>query len=100
MTNYPSYVKDKLTSIIKKMDQFPENFVKNPKKDFTRNRKFTFESVINLLLSMGGNNLYKELLEYFKYDSETASSSAFVQQRSKILPSAYLSCLKIFFKII
>lgn len=88
LTNYPSYIKEKLTSIIKKMEKSPENFVKNPKTDFTRNRKFTFESVINLLLSMDGNNIYKELLEYFNYDAKTASSSAFIQQRAKILPSA------------
>lgn len=88
MRNYPNCVKDTLISIIKKMNESPEDFVKNPGKDFTRNRKLTFEYVINLLLSMGGNNLYKELLEYFKYDAETASSSAFVQQRAKILPSA------------
>lgn len=88
MKKYSNCVKDTLTSIIKKMDESPEKFVKNPGKDFTRNRKLTFESVIKLLLSMDGNNIYKELLEYFKYDVDTASSSAFVQQRSKILPSA------------
>ncbi|MBC8060232.1 MAG: IS4 family transposase [Clostridiaceae bacterium] len=88
MKKYPNFVKDTLISIIKKMNESPEDFVKNPGKDFTRNRKLTFEYVINLLLSMGGNNLYKELLEYFKYDADTASSSAFVQQRAKILPSA------------
>lgn len=88
MTNYPTYVKDKLTAIIKEMAASPELFVKNPGKDFTRERKLTFEYVINLLLSMGGNSIYKELLEYFKYDGDTASSSAFVQQRAKILPFA------------
>jgi Transposase DDE domain len=88
MTKYSKFVKYKLTSIIKEMGETPETFVKNPNKDFTRNRKLTFEYVINLLLSMGGNSIYKELLEYFKYDVETATSSAFVQQRSKILPSA------------
>ena len=80
MTKYSKFVKYKLTSIIKEMGGSPETFVKNPGKDFTRNRKLTFEYVINLLLSMGGNNIYKELLEYFKYDIETATSSAFVQQ--------------------
>jgi hypothetical protein len=88
MTNYPTYVKDKLTAIIKEMALSPELFVKNPGKDFTRERKLTFEYVINLLLSMGGNSIYKELLEYFKYDADTVSSSAFVQQRAKILPFA------------
>lgn len=81
MTKSSKFVKDNLTSIIKEMAKSPESFVKNPDKDFTRNRKLTFEYVINLLLSMGGNNIYKELLEYFKYDVATATSSAFVQQR-------------------
>jgi hypothetical protein len=80
MTKYSKFVKDKLTSIIKEMGESPGPFVKNSSKGFTRNRKLTFEYVINLLLSMGGNNIYKELLEYFKYDIETATSSAFVQQ--------------------
>jgi hypothetical protein len=88
MIKYSKIVKYKLISIIKEMGESPELFVKNPGKDFTRNRKLTFEYVINLLLSMGGNSIYKELLEYFKYDTKTATSSAFVQQRGKILPSA------------
>ncbi|MBN1040469.1 IS4 family transposase, partial [Clostridium botulinum] len=96
MTKYSKFVKDKLTSIIKEMEESPESFVKNPGKDFTRNRKLTFEYVINLLLSMGGNNIYKELLEYFKYDVATATSSAFVQQRGKILPSALEYLFKAF----
>ncbi|WP_308635866.1 transposase [Paenibacillus silvisoli] len=37
---------------------------------------------------MGGNSLYKELLESQGYDVNTATASAFVQQRHKILPSA------------
>ena len=96
MIKYSKIVKNKLTSIIKEMGESPETFVKNPNKDFTRNRKLTFEYVINLLLSMGGNSIYKELLEYFKYDVETSTSSAFVQQRSKILPAALEYLFKAF----
>ena len=96
MINYSKIVKCKLTSIIKEMGESTELFVKNPGKDFTRNRKLTFQYVINLLLSMGGNSIYKELLEYFKYDAKTATSSAFVQQRGKILPSALEYLFKTF----
>lgn len=96
MINYSKIVKYKLTSIIKQMGESTELFVKNPGKDFTRNRKLTFEYVINLLLSMGGNSIYSELLEYFKYDAKTATSSAFVQQRGKILPSALEYLFKTF----
>jgi hypothetical protein len=64
-------------------------FVKNPGKDFIRNRKLPFETVVHLLISMGGNSIYKELLESQGYDVNTVTSSAFVQQREKILPCAF-----------
>jgi hypothetical protein len=38
---------------------------------------------------MGGNSIYKELLEAAGYSLETATTSAFVQQRDKILPRAF-----------
>jgi len=86
---FPVFAKNKLTSIISDMALNSDLFVKDPTKDFIRNRKLNFDSVINLLLSMGGNSLGKELLDYYNYDPETASTSAFVQQRGKILPSAF-----------
>jgi hypothetical protein len=89
MLNYPNHVKNKLISIVEEMAEHPEYYVKNPKQDFTRNRKLTFKSVIEILLSIGGGSISKELLKHFNYDAVTASSSAFVQQRNKILPSAF-----------
>jgi hypothetical protein len=71
------------------MAENPMLFVKNPGKDFTRNRKLPFETVVNLLISMGGNSIYKELLESQGYDVSTATTSAFIQQRDKILPWAF-----------
>jgi hypothetical protein len=70
------------------MSAAPAPYVKNPEKDFTRKKKLPFETVMQLLISMGGNSLYKELLESQGYDVNTATTSAFVQQRKKILPSA------------
>jgi hypothetical protein len=70
------------------MSAAPAPYVKNPKKDFTRKKKLPFETVMQLLISMGGNSIYKELLEAQGYDVNTATTSAFVQQRHKILPSA------------
>ena len=57
--------------------------------DFTRKRKLPFPDVIMIILSMAGDPLREELLHYFDYDSDTATSSAFVQARSKILPEAF-----------
>jgi hypothetical protein len=38
---------------------------------------------------MGGNSVYKELLDSQGYDVNTATTAAFVQQREKILPTAF-----------
>jgi hypothetical protein len=88
MNAYASSLKQKLTSLIREMSAAPAPYVKNPEKDFTRKKKLPFETVMQLLISMGGNSLYKELLESQGYNTNTATTSAFVQQRNKILPSA------------
>jgi hypothetical protein len=89
MNDYPNVVKETLTSLMTEMSASPVLFVKNPEKDFTRKRKLPFETVMQLLLSMGGNSIYKELLEAQGYDISTATTSAFVQQRDKIMPFAF-----------
>lgn len=89
MNDYPIVVKERLTAIIREIANSPGLFVKNPDKDFTRKRKLPFETVVQFLLAMGGNSLYSELLEYSGYDVNTVSSSAFIQQRDKILPFAF-----------
>ena len=96
MNEYPNQLKNTLTSIIRQMSEKPGAFVKNPLTDFTRTRKLPFESVIQLLISMGGNSIYKELLESAGYDMNTATTSAFIQQRDKILPDAFLFLLREF----
>lgn len=79
------YVKDKLNNIIEEMALSKESFVKNPGKDFIRNRKITFQDTIKLILAMKGNTLNKELYDYFGKDPKAiATSSAFIQQRDKL----------------
>lgn len=89
MSDYPCFVKEKLTSLIEEMSASPALFVENASTDFTRNRKLSFTTVMNLIISMGGNSICSELLTYFNYDVDTASSSAFIQQRNKLLPFAF-----------
>ncbi|MBD8501263.1 IS4 family transposase, partial [Paenibacillus arenosi] len=88
MNEYANSLKETLTSLIREMSAAPAPYVENPEKDFTRKKKLPFETVMQLLISIGGNSLYKELLESQGYDVNTATTSAFVQQRNKILPSA------------
>lgn len=89
MNEFADSIKEKLETVITVMQEYSWLFVNNPEKDFTRKRKLDFKEMVNILLSMGGNNLKIELMKYFSYDVETATSSAFVQQREKILPEAF-----------
>ena len=86
---YPLYVKDKLFEVINEVAQNSRLYCRNPDKDFTRNRKLNFEEMIRLIIMMEGGSIKKELLDYFEYDVETATSSAFVQQKSKIKTEAF-----------
>lgn len=81
-------VKQQLLSIISEMAANPSLFAQNPATDFTRKRKLGFETLVLLMLSMGGGSLQRELLEYTGYQADTATASAFVQQRAKLLPIA------------
>lgn len=76
----PNVLKDNLNSAIQEVvADYKENYrIDNP--DFSRQRVLKMETVINLLFSMQGGSLKKEL-----YDAGiSASASAFVQQRNKI----------------
>ena len=83
-------------SLIHEMSQTPDLFVKNPGKDFTRNRKLPMETMLKLLISIGGGSLAKELLAFHDFNPSTATTSAFIQQREKLLPRAFEFLLRKF----
>lgn len=89
MSSYANLIKGKLMTAIKNLEQRKDQFVKHPGKDFTRKRKFSFQALITLMLSMGGKSLENELLEFFDYNLDTVSSSAFIQNRNKLLPETF-----------
>lgn len=64
-------------------------FFQNPETDFTRNRKLPANDVVKAFLGMNGGVLANELYEYFKYNIDTPTASAFIQQNDKILPEFY-----------
>ncbi len=88
MNKFANQTLNNLTSILDEIQAVPWLFTKNPKSDFSRTRKLPIKTVMKILLSMGGSSLTKELLNYFSFDINTVSSSAFVQQRQKLLPAA------------
>ena len=83
----PAFVKNLLLSLITETAS-QRKFFSRPDADFSRKRKISSHQLIELILSMGGGNLNRELLDFFNFSPSTASSSAFIQQRSKLSYSA------------
>lgn len=69
----PVAVKQILDSVILKVASAPSVYVCNPEKDFSRNRKLPFQTVIKMLIGMGGGSLGKELMDWFGYTSATST---------------------------
>jgi hypothetical protein len=88
MTKRIEDMRGKLYSIIDELTAKVNEFVQNPGKDFVRTRKLPFSMMLKLFMSIGAGSLGNELLEASGFKAETATVSAFVQQRRKILPKA------------
>lgn len=81
-------VKQVLRTKIQEMAAYSWLYVRNPGRDFTRDRKLNFETTLQCLITMESGSLQKELLSLFQYNPHTPTASALVQQRAKILPEA------------
>ena len=98
MHKRPKQIKAILSQLIQSIADHPEQFSKNPHHDFTRTRKLGIRQIIMLLLSMKGNSTTNELLDFFNYSLDTATTSAFVQQRNKLLPETMEMLFRSFVK--
>ncbi len=88
--SFPQKVKSTLWAIVDTMACNTAQFVKNPEKDFTRDRKLGFVQLIHFFLSMASGCISHELLKYFYFlHDEVPTASAFIQQRSKLLPETF-----------
>lgn len=56
----------------------------HPGKDFSRSRKFPADKLIHFLVAEGSSSTRVELLEFFDFDPDAPTSSAFRQQRAKL----------------
>lgn len=77
-------IKKTLRNQIEELSKNANNYCKSPSKDFTRNRKLPFEKVVQFMLTKSGKSLNCEILDFFGFNSNAPTSSAFVQQRNKI----------------
>lgn len=89
MSNYIQNITDSLTNLISELSSNPSLFLRNPQVNFTRNRKISFRSLIGITMNSGGGTMSKELLDYFDFNVNTPTVSAYTQQRSKVLPEAF-----------
>lgn len=87
--NKSKHLRNILNHVISVVPNSPSLFSVNPKSDFTRNRKLSFETVIKNVICMEAGSLKDELLKLNDYSSFTPTSSAFVQARSKIKHDAF-----------
>lgn len=74
---------------VDKLSQDYREFLFNPDKDFTRNRKLPFKSLIKFILCMEAGSIKDELYNNFDLNIDNPSASAFVQQRCKIKYQAF-----------
>ena len=86
---YSVFLKKTLSSIIQEMNKTPWLFVRDPQRDFSRVRKWSFGETLRFLISMEGKAVKDELLEYFDYSPDTPTNSSFNQRRAQILPEAF-----------
>lgn len=97
MLFFSQKVKSTLWNIVDFMASNVAPFVKNPDKDFSRNRKLGFAQFIRFCLCMECGCLNHELLKYFFFNpDDTPTASAFIQQRAKLLPEAFRFLLRQF----
>jgi len=85
----PKYLRKLLFSEIKSVSNRFIDFCMSSGKDFTRNRKISFETVLKTIVGMESSSLTNELIDAFGTKPDMPSASAFVQQRCKIKPEAF-----------
>ena len=84
----PKQIKKFLLSEIELLSNNLTDYIRNPGRDFSRNRKLPFSTIIKSIIGMGSKSLTNELIDSFN-TSDLPSASAFVQQRQKLSCEAF-----------
>ena len=85
----PKHIKQLLMSEIETVANASDKYCSNPGRDFSRKRKLSFKKVVESIIGMGSKGLTNELIDIFNNEPDMPSTSAFIQQRSKIKPEAF-----------
>ena len=80
----------KLQTILKEMEAHKSQYVAEPQKDFSRNRKVSFYDMMWFLLFIGANSMSEEIRRSFNHkDFSYISEAAILKSRSKIKVLAF-----------
>lgn len=85
-------VVEKFNSEIMKMDNIRSEFCVSPEKDFTRDRKISFASVIRSILSFSGGTLTSELLKINKFTPDYLHHPPLCNSAIKYHRELFLHC--------
>ena len=86
---FPEEVKTTLWEIIDEMADNVSNYSVNPKKDFSRKKKWDFAALVKFIISMDGQSLKNGLHKYFGYTTGCPSNASFNQRRAQINSYAF-----------
>lgn len=89
MSNFIESITKSLETVVSELADNPSLFLRNPSADFSRNRKIDFKTLIGITMNSGGCTMSKELLDFFDFNVNAPTVSAYTQQRSKVLPEAF-----------
>ena len=83
MNKYANEMKNHIFEILSEMEENSDRFTCK-EGAFRRKRKFDFSTLMKFILSFGSNSLGHEIGEFFEYQEDFPTVSAFVQQRKKL----------------
>lgn len=78
-----------LSNCIEELDAIHDLYVQHPGRDFSRIRKISFPDTCWFLIGLQSKSMPNEILDFFDHNVSAPSSSAFIQQRKKILTEAW-----------
>lgn len=77
-------IKQLFLSAVQDVTSHIQDFAIHSDKDFSRTRKIPPEKLILFLVAQGSSSTRVEMLDFFGFDPNIPTSSAFVQQRAKL----------------
>ena len=89
-------IKATMLATINEIAANPVMYAVNPGKDFTRNRKMSFNDTILMLLTMEADCIKEELYRYFGRNPNAPSKTAFYNQRKKLNEQALANLFHLF----